>query len=180
MSFDNALLKLKQIEGGYVNDPKDSGGATNYGVTERMARAYGYGGDMKDLPYSTAVAIYRSHFWDRLNLPQVDQLSERIAEELFDTEVNCQAGFAARSLQRWLNVLNLHGTMFSDITVDGNIGPMTLAALRQYLKTRGPLGEVVLLKGLNSTQGDYYLELAEKREKDERFVFGWLAHRVGL
>lgn len=178
MSFDTSIAKLKQIEGGFVDDPLDSGGATNFGITERLARAYGYGGDMRELPYATAVAIYRSHFWDRLLLPQVEQLSERIADELFDTEINCMAGFAVRSLQRSLNVLNLNGSMFKDIAADGQMGPMTLASLREYLRVRGPRGERVLMRALNGWQRVYYMELAERREKDERFVFGWLDHRT--
>ncbi len=35
-----------------------------------------------------------------------------------------------------------------------------------------------MLKALNCTQGERYLELAEKREANESFVYGWLEERV--
>ncbi|EHG5664623.1 hypothetical protein J5K42_005041, partial [Salmonella enterica subsp. enterica serovar Kasenyi] len=61
---------------------------------------------------------------------------------------------------------------------DGRIGPRTLNALRVYLEKRGKDGERVLLVALNCTQGERYLELAEKREADESFVYGWMKERV--
>jgi len=39
---------------------------------------------------------------------------------------------------------------------------------------------LVLCRALNCLQGAYYIELAERREKDERFVYGWLKNRVVL
>ncbi|MBF4815817.1 hypothetical protein HIJ91_10795 [Cronobacter sakazakii] len=41
-------------------------------------------------------------------------------------------------------------------------------------------GESVLVKALNCTQGDYYLEITEKREANEAFIYGWLRERVTL
>jgi len=35
-----------------------------------------------------------------------------------------------------------------------------------------------MVLALNCLQGAFYVELAEKREKDERFVYGWLLNRV--
>jgi hypothetical protein len=60
--------------------------------------------------------------------------------------------------------------------MDGRVGPVTLAALFQSLARSG--GEQVILAALNSLQGEHYIALAERRPKDERFVWGWLAHRV--
>ena len=50
MEFDDAFTALELIEGGYSNDPQDPGGETMYGITARLARAYGYTGAMRDLP----------------------------------------------------------------------------------------------------------------------------------
>ncbi|EIG41384.1 hypothetical protein ESTG_04974 [Escherichia coli B799] len=44
----------------------------------------------------------------------------------------------------------------------------------------GKDGELVMLKALNCTQGDRYLELAEKREANESFVYGWMKERVAV
>ena len=46
------------------------------------------------------------------------------------------------------------------------------------LAARGQAGEKVLLRALNSSQAVRYLELAEQREANETFLFGWLAGRV--
>ena len=52
--IDDIIDHVLDVEGGYVNDPDDPGGATNHGITEREARAYGYEGAMRDLPRRTA------------------------------------------------------------------------------------------------------------------------------
>ncbi len=84
----------------------------------------------------------------------------------------------ARWLQRWLNVFNNQQAFYHDLTVDGIIGRNTLNALKTYLDKRGKEGESVLVKALNCTQGDYYLEITEKREANEAFIYGWLRERV--
>ncbi|HII2275851.1 TPA: putative peptidoglycan-binding domain-containing protein, partial [Escherichia coli] len=63
---------------------------------------------------------------------------------------------------------------------DGCIGPRTINALRVFLEKRGKDGELVMLTALNCTQGERYLALAEKREANESFVYGWMKARVGL
>ncbi|EON3938324.1 putative peptidoglycan-binding domain-containing protein, partial [Escherichia coli] len=70
------------------------------------------------------------------------------------------------------------GKLYPDMDADGRIGPRTLNALRAYLKNRSRDGELVLVKALNCAQGERYLELAEKREANESFVYGWMKERV--
>lgn len=172
------INNIIEIEGDYVNDPADSGGETKYGITIAVARAYGYEGEMTDLPRETAFSIYTDKYWDKLHLDSVEQLSEKVATELADTAVNMGTERAATFLQRSLNVLNLRGTLYADIGVDGHIGPATLTALVAFLDERGRDGELVLESMLNALQGAFYVELAERREKDERFVYGWFKWRV--
>lgn len=64
--------------------------------------------------------------------------------------------------------------------MDGAIGKNTLDALKRYLDERGKEGETVLVKALNCTQGDYYLDITEKREANEAFIYGWLRERVTM
>ncbi len=101
------------------------------------------------------------------------ELSEIVAAEVIDTAVNMGTGRAGRFLQRALNVLSPGEAL----KMDGQVGPATVGALRVYLRRRD---EQTLVKALNCLQGAFYIELAERREKDERFVYGWLKHRVGL
>lgn len=178
-SFGKAMGRLSVIEGGYVDDPKDSGGPTNHGITERLARAYGYEGDMRDLTEAQARSIYHEHFWRGCNCDRLQEIAgEGIAEEVFDSAVNCGRGRAGEWLQRALNVLNREEKLYNDIDADGSIGPITLAALKQYVRVRGGRGVSVLYKLLNSLQGTHYIELAERRPKDEANIYGWLDKRV--
>jgi len=180
----NSIMKeiiignILRVEGGYVNDPSDSGGETNYGITIAVARAYGYEGDMKDFPKQKAFEIYSKLYWDKLHLDEIEELSSLIAEELADTGVNMGTLRAARFLQRSLNVLNNRSRSYRDLKVDGQIGNATLRALKAYFMVRGEEGEKVLFKMLNALQGAFYVTLAERREKDEKFVYGWYANRV--
>lgn len=166
-----------RVEGGYVNDPADSGGETNFGITEEVARAFGYTGAMRDMPRATAFDIYAARYWDAVRGDELAALSEPVAFEVVDTGVNMGQARAVTFLQRSLNVLNVGGKLYPDLIVDGLAGPMTTNALRQYLDVRD---EGALLKALNCLQGAAYVELAERREKDERFVYGWLRNRVIL
>jgi lysozyme family protein len=179
VSFDEAFNKVLGIEGGFVNDARDSGGATRYGITERVARAYGYSGSMDMMPLTIAKSIYREAYWDRLRLDQVASIvGARVAEEMFDTGVNQGVSAAGTYLQRALNALNQQSTLYADIPVDGDVGKLTLEALRSFWRRRGNDGSTVLLRALNALQGSFYIALAERRAKDEAFVFGWLLNRV--
>lgn len=180
MTFDAAFRKVVGLEGGYVNDPADSGGETKYGITAAVARANGYAGAMRDMPLHTAQSIYRRQYWDLLRLDDVDALSPSIAHEMFDTAVNQGVTVAGRYLQRSLNALNRQEADYPDVETDGLIGPQTLHALRVFLTRRGPEAEVVLMRALNALQGAGYVELAERRPKDERFAYGWLLNRVAI
>jgi lysozyme family protein len=177
-AFAEAVARTLSIEGGYSLDPADAGGETNHGITARVARAFGYAGAMADMTLEQARAIYRARYWTALQLDAVALLSRDLALEIFDTAVNMGTSTAGLFLQRALNVLNNGATFYRDVTVDGAVGPMTLAALRDFLTRRGDEGEAVLLAAINCLQGVRYIELAEARPSDERFVYGWIRTRV--
>jgi len=173
----DTIDEIIRVEGGYVNDPNDSGGETKYGVTVAVARAFGYDGPMRDLPRETAFDIYAAKYWDAVRGDDLLLLSPVIATEVVDTGVNVGTKRAAEFLQRALNVMNVRQELYPDLQVDGAIGEKTIQALHAYLIKRD---ENTLLKALNCLQGAAYIELAERREKDERFVYGWLRNRVEI
>lgn len=113
-NFDKAFDLLIGNEGGYVNNPADPGGETNWGITKTVAVASGYTGDMRTMPKETAKAIYRKMYWDKL---QCDQLPFIVAFQLFDAGVNHGNSQAVKFLQRALSVAD-----------DGVIGAKTIAA----------------------------------------------------
>ncbi|WP_417795909.1 glycoside hydrolase family 108 protein [Terasakiella pusilla] len=174
----NHILK---IEGGYVNDPDDRGGETKFGITKKVARAWGYTGQMKDLSRQTAFAIYETNFWDHLCLDAIATLSHKTAAEIADTAVNMGQVRAVLFLQRALNALNNRATLYADIATDGQMGPQTLAALTGYFNARkNDDGETVLVNALNCLQGAKYIDLTTSRETDEKYLFGWMKNRISI
>ncbi|WP_287601178.1 glycosyl hydrolase 108 family protein [Thiothrix sp.] len=165
------------IEGAFVNDSRDSGGATKYGITAETARKHGIS-DVSSITVEQAFGIYITGYWNVLMLDQIAALSPEIAEELFEQGVNMGNSVPAEWLQRMLNTLNLNGRRFADVTPDGNIGEATVAALGAYLRWRGKKGESVIVRGLNAYQSTFYFDLAGRRPKDEAFAHGWQANRV--
>jgi len=103
------------FEGGYSNHPDDSGLATKYGITEAVAKANGFSGDMRDLTLDFAKSIYRKSYWDAC---KCDLMPDEIKYALFDAAVNSGVGQASKWLQSSVGV-----------KADGVIGPMTLHAV---------------------------------------------------
>lgn len=182
MSFDAEFEKVVLVEGGYSDNPFDSGGQTMFGITIAVARANGYHGEMKDMPLATAKAIYRAQYWDINKLDEVSTISSVIAHEMFDTGVNMGTGRAALFLQRALSRLNRRGRDYPDVSIDGQVGPMTISALSSFLavRRRPTESESVLVELLNDQQGAHYLDLTEQevQDKDEEFLYGWVLQRV--
>ena len=178
--FKKAWRRTGIAEGGYVNDPSDSGGETNHGITIRVARENGYTGRMIDMSPRQAEDIAKNAYWDVMRLDDIARLSSSLAHEIFDTGFNMGQGRASKFLQRSLNVFNSRGRHYPDIIVDGQIGSGTLSALKALLRRRGRSAETVMLNAMNSCQGYGYIMLAERREKDEDFIWGWFTHRVTI
>jgi len=116
-------------EGGYVNDPDDPGGATNFGVTIHTMRRLGLDltgdgkvtpADVKRLTRDQARDIFITHYFER---PRIGELPEALQPSVFDMYVNAGGG-AIRILQKLLR------KMGHPVAVDGVIGPRTLAASR--------------------------------------------------
>lgn len=188
--FEKAIVKILRHEGvtlgqdgfpvpgktGYVHHPGDPGGETNYGITRNVATENGYNGLMGEIPFSMVKQIYRKKYWDKLLGDLIPD--QEIAEEIFDTAVNCGVETVVRMLQRTLNVLNKQATLYPDVAVDGQCGQQTINALKQALAAQ-PWYRLCILRALDSLQCVRYIELAEKNVKFETFLPGWLRNRIG-
>jgi lysozyme family protein len=166
-------------EGGFSNHPADRGGATRWGITEGVARAHGYRGDMRTFPREEAGSLYKRIYWVRPGFDRIGNIAPDIAAELFDTGVNMGPGVAVSFLHRALNALNRGASDYADIAPGVRIDDATIAALETFLKKRAPHGQVVLMKALEALQGERYLDLAGRRPANEAFLYGWLANRLG-
>ncbi|RKT99068.1 hypothetical protein C7H84_33475 [Burkholderia sp. Nafp2/4-1b] len=185
MKLQDRMDALIGREGGFSNDPADRGNwylgkleGTRWGITAAEARGNGYTGPMQDLPRETAVAIYEARYWREPKFDQLEAISPALADKLFDIGVNTGPSTGVKFLQRALNVLNQNGKTFADLTLDGVIGPGTLAALEAWLRLRGVEGHRVLLGMITAQQSVYYLELAERRPANETFEYGWQLNRA--
>ncbi|MBF5006828.1 glycoside hydrolase family 108 protein [Diaphorobacter caeni] len=163
------------VEKGYVNDPKDPGGATNHGITEQVARAYGFDGDMRALPREFAAEVYAADYIEKPGFDRVIAMSPAVGEKLVDAGVNAGPSRSARWLQTALNHLSRGGADFPSVTADGRIGPRTLDAYRALERKRGRAKACELvLKLMDAQQATHYMSLNQPT-----FVVGWIDHRVG-
>lgn len=178
MRVEAFIADLIGREGGYVNDVSDAGGETNLGITNAVARAYGYMGEMRDLSVAVATDIYLRRYWTLPRLDQVAIYCPSLAEKLLDIGVNMGPVTGIAWMQRALNVLNKEGRSWPDLRCDGNVGPMTLAALRAFLTERGKDGSRVLVNMIAAQQSVRYIELAEVQPSQEAYEFGWQSTRA--
>lgn len=116
MNFVKALDVVLLHEGGYVDHPRDPGGATKYGITERVARQHDYHGDMRDFPIEQAREIYLMSYWIPI---KGDELPDPLRLSVFDAAVNS----GVRRATHWLQEV-------VEVKQDGFIGPVTLNAVR--------------------------------------------------
>ena len=142
-NYDKCLETILHHEGGYVNHPKDPGGETNLGVTKRVYEEHGGTKDMKELTVEDVAPIYKSGYWDKM---KGDDLPSGLDLCVFDFGVNAGPGRAAKFLQQMI------GT-----TVDGGIGPNTLAKVEEYVRENG---EHETVKKYQEMRQKYYEQLS--------------------
>ena len=111
MSFEKSINRLLGHEGGYINNPDDPGGETNWGISKRSYPHL----TIKDLTREQAIALYHRDFW---MVVHGDDLPDGISYQLLDYAVNSGCSTALRALQRAVGVAD-----------DGHIGPVTLLAI---------------------------------------------------
>jgi lysozyme family protein len=152
-------------EGGYVNDPNDPGGATNFGVTIHTMRRLGLDlngdgvideTDVRALSRAQAVDIFVNHYYHR---PRIDALPPVLQPSVFDMYVNAGAN-AVRILQRLLV------DMGYDIAVDGAIGPQTVRAAQAA--ARAAPDHIADAYGI--ARRDYYYALGDRRPASRRYA----------
>lgn len=107
LTFDQAFDRLLGHEGGYVNNPKDPGGETNWGISKRSYPNV----DIKNLTRDQAKKIYKADFWDALD---ADRLPTSVIFQLFDFAVNSGISTAIRKMQQAIGVAD-----------DGHWGPIS-------------------------------------------------------
>lgn len=149
--FEVAVAEVLRHEGGYVDDPADPGGETNFGISKR---AYPHV-DIKGLTQDQAVEIYRRDYWQATGC---DQLPPAIAIAVFDAAVNMGKRPAVQLLQEVLGV-----------ATDGILGPVTAhaATVKDHRE---------LLVDYLARRAVYYAGL----KTFSRFALGWMRRLLSV
>lgn len=153
---------ILSFEGGFVNDPKDRGGATNKGVTIATWRKQGYDKDgdgdidVQDLKLITdadAINIMKKNYWNRWR-----------ADEIKDQSI-------ANTLVDWVWGSGKNGIIIPQrllgVTADGIVGPKTIAALNAQNPS-------AFFRTLQARRETYLRNIVKNNPSQRRFLNGWL------
>lgn len=161
LDVNKVAKEIVKREGGYVNDPDDPGGATNYGVTIGTMRSLKMDlnkdgkvtvADVKAVTPALAEQIYLEHYFRK---PKISLLPEALHASVFDMYVN-SGNNAIKILQRMVGV-----------TADGAIGPATLRAVEAFSKGKNGV-EVSDAYGI--ARRNYYYSLADARPASRKYA----------
>ncbi len=164
-SVTDIAREIVAREGGYVNDPDDPGGATNFGVTIGTMRSLGLdltgdgkvdAGDVRALTRSQAEQIFVEHYFRK---PRLAELPDPVQASVFDMYVNAGAN-AVKILQK------LVSRMGFPATADGVIGPKTLAAVADAAEA----APAHITDAYGIARRNYYYALADQRPASRKYA----------
>ncbi len=165
--IDAMVNQILAHEGGFVNDPDDLGGATNYGVTQksysgwlgRPASIY----EVRAMRIDTAKEIYLSNYYYS---PRINGFPDEVQPQIFDCSINHGARRAIKFVQ---TVCNLAG--FGPIVVDGVNGPNTMKTAKMAYEAMG----VYFNNAIADERIDFYHRIVASNASQQKFLKGWLA-----
>lgn len=164
-SVEQIAREIVRREGGFVNDPDDPGGATNFGVTIGTMKALGKDlngdgridvADVRALTRAQAEQIFVEHYFKR---PRLAELPEAVQASVFDMYVNAGTN-AVKILQRLLTRMGFPATD------DGQVGPRTIAAAR----AAAAAAPQHLADAYAIARRNYYYALADQRPASRKFA----------
>lgn len=159
-TVDQLIDDVLRHEGGFVNDPDDPGGATNFGITRATLEDW-RGRDVspaevESMGIAEARAIYRDRYYLK---PRIDLLPAELQPSVFDFHVNA-GGNAIRCLQRVLN------EVAGPVTVDGGLGPQSASAAQRACE--GDPQRFVDAYG--AERREYYYKIGDKRPRSRKYA----------
>ncbi|WP_347266369.1 holin-associated N-acetylmuramidase [Paracoccus sp. (in: a-proteobacteria)] len=164
-TVEQIAAEIVAREGGYVNDPDDPGGATNFGVTLATLRRLGFDktgdgrvdvADVRALSRADAQRIFVEHYFRK---PGLDTLPEALQASVFDMYVNAGTN-AVKILQKLVTRMGFAAT------ADGILGPRSLMAVRQA-EAAAP-GHLVDAYGIE--RRNYYYALGDARPASRKYA----------
>lgn len=171
--FERIVNHTIKIEGGYVDDPKDPGGATKYGISlrflthEKLKCCKGMIIDkdfIKNLNIPLTIEIYREAFWNRFKYYDINNTV--IAAKIFDMAVNMGASQAHKLAQRAASSL-----LNESLVIDGILGQKSIAAINYLIEI---VAEYKYIKELKKLCVNFYHTLILRKRSDPKYLNGWL------
>lgn len=153
-TFETAVEAVLRHERGYVNDPLDAGGETNFGISKRRYPTV----DIKGLTRDQAIFYYKRDFW----LPGFSIIEDQaVATKFFVLYVNLRPRSAVRVLQRAILAAGIR------VKHDGIFGPKTLMAVNDC-------NPKALLAAMKSEAAGHYRLIVAADPTQKKFLNGWL------
>jgi lysozyme family protein len=181
---DDAIAFVLSNEDGFVDNPNDSGGATNFGLSLRFLRQipadrlrkYGIFTppelltvvDIKHMDVGQAKIIYKGEFWDNARYAEID--SQSGANYVFDMAVLHGENQAIKILQRALWAARIKKGFITD---DGVLGSLTIESVNVFTHGCGGL-YLQLESALMAERAGFCRLLCEINPKNREFLDGWL------
>ncbi|HUS00805.1 MAG TPA: glycosyl hydrolase 108 family protein [Chitinophagaceae bacterium] len=164
-TFEFRVKSVLKTEGGFINDPKDPGGATNKGICWNtwQSSAMSILGinptlqNLENLTEDQAMSIYKNLYWDKVNADNITDGDIRYL--IFDFYVNA-GGNSVKVLQRTLNQLG------SNVSVDGAMGAQTLSAINSANK-------IDLYNTYKANRQAYYNNIVANNPSQSKWINGW-------
>tara|TARA_Y100000593_G_scaffold75165_1_gene138622 strand:+ start:1608 stop:2084 length:477 start_codon:yes stop_codon:yes gene_type:complete len=153
-NFNNIINKVLDHEGGYVDDPKDLGGETKYGITKRFYPHM----DIKNLTKEDAKEIYRKDYWIK---HKVESIPRNLWYIYFDMCINMGKRTAVKILQKAAN------SSGHRLEVDGGLGPITIKGLQN-----------VSIDRVRAYRVKYYADIINNKPEQEKFWVGWYRRAI--
>jgi len=162
--FEDAIGTVLAHEGGFVDNPADPGGRTNFGITQGYYDGLAAHGkveplDVKDLTIDQAKAIYQQFWWNAFQYEAIND--QTVATKVFDEAVNVGSRRMHKFTQQACNVLG------QNLIVDGNLGPKSFEAINAC-------DPQALVTQLRSELATYYTNLANAKPELKIFLRNWL------
>lgn len=167
--FDDCIQHILDVEGGFVNDPQDSGGATKWGITLGFYRenvdASATVQDIKQLARGDAREIYREYFWHPANFAvsgsNYGDLPIGVDSFVLNLSINMGYKRGHTILQKALRSVG------REIECDGWLGPQTTNAASKV----EPLN---LIQRIGTHAAAFYARIILRDRSQEKFLEGWM------
>jgi lysozyme family protein len=158
LNSDKAIEKVLKIEGNFVNNPLDRGGATNFGITQKTYESY-VGrkvsvSEIENMRVDEAREIYKRNYWDAIGGDYITSFP--VAYIIFDQAVNRGVSSALRQACK-----------VAEVVQEGSINSAIIKAINMY----DP--ELFIMEYLSASE-DFYIALVAKDPTQKVFIKGWL------